>query len=356
MTLVTSVSTGILIAGGVLKKVLARRAGARVTVAVAVHDVTAHTEVVILLGADVEVDAGILRRGHATVTTEALETTRGTVAKAQVVHVIATTQDGELVTVTEVVDHQIARIAVIGAITGIDSAKPPVVHAFFHGQVDDGLVIAVVNAREACQVTLAVNDLQLVDHLGRDVFAGHSGVIAEELLAVDKDFLHFLAIGRDLAVTAHFHAGQTLQEVLDHGIGLGLIGIGIELYGVFLNDNRALDTHNNGLLKHDGIGIHRHHADIDVATILTHTDVLNRVIVTKVREFQQVMTRLHPLNIEYTVKVGGSTLDHRAVLVGPQQSHGGFNKGRSVLRIKQNAIDYRITRGEWQHTTQGKQY
>ena len=337
--LVTGGGVGIVVADRVGQQVLAGGAGAGVAVAVAVHEVATHAEVVILLAADVEIDAGILGRGHATITAEALEAPGSAVAKSQVVGIVATTQDGELIAVAEVVDHQVAGVALVGAIARIDGAKPAVVHALLDGEVDDGLVIAIVHASEACQVALAVDDLELVDHVGWDILAGHGGIVAEELLAVDEDLFHFLAIGGDLAIGAHLDARQALEQVLDHGIGLGLIGVGIELDGILLDRDGALDAHNDGLLEHDGVRIHLDHADVDIPAILADGDVLDHVVVAQIGEAQQVLAGLDALDIENTVEVGGSPLDKRAVLTGLEQSHRRLDELGRVLGVHKHAVD-----------------
>ena len=91
VTLVAGSSVGIVVTGRVLEEVLACRAGSCVAVTVAIHDVTTHAEVLIVLAADIEINTGILRRGHATVTTKSLETARGPVTKAQVIHIVTAT-------------------------------------------------------------------------------------------------------------------------------------------------------------------------------------------------------------------------------------------------------------------------
>ena len=239
------------------------------------------------------------------------------------------------------VDHHVAGITVIGSITRVDRAEPSVVHTLLYREVDDRLILAVVNAREACQIALAVDDLELIDHLGGNVLAGHSGVVAEELLAVDEDFLHLLAVGRDFAVAAHLDARQALEQVLDHGIGLGLIGVGIEFNGVLLDRDGALESHNHGLLEHDGVRVHLNHTDVHVAAILADGHVLDDIVVAQIGEAQQVLAGLDTLDVEDTVHVCRGALDHGAILISHEQFDGSFNQLGRVLRVHQNAIDDR---------------
>ena len=114
---------------------------------------------VVFLRAHVEVESQHLRRGDASVATKAAEARGATVGEAHVVGVVGIAGKGELVAIVEVVGYHIAQIALVGAIACSDGAKPPVVHAFLHGEVDNCLILAVVHASESCQVALAVNDL-----------------------------------------------------------------------------------------------------------------------------------------------------------------------------------------------------
>ena len=339
VSLVARHGAGVVVADRVGQQVLSGRAGAGVAVTVAVHDVTADAEVLIVLAADVEVDTCILRGGHATVTAPSLEAARRAVAEAKIVDVVAASQDSKLVAVAEVVDHHIAGIAVVGAVARVDRAEPSVVHTLLDREVDDRLILAVVNAREACQITLAVDNLELVDHLGGNVLTGHRGVVAEEFLAVDEDFLHLLAVGRDFAVAAHFNARQALEQVLDHGIGLGLVGIGVELDGVFLDRDRAFESHDHGLLKHNRVGIHLDHAHVHVAAVLTDGHVLDDIVVAQIGEAQQVLAGLDALDVEHAVHVGRGSLDHGAVLIGHEQPDARLNELGRVLGVHQHTIN-----------------
>ena len=251
------------------------------------------------------------------------------------------------------VNHHIARVSVIGAVARIDRAEPTVVHAFLHGKVDDRFVITVVYARETGKVALAVDDLQFVDHLGGDILAGYRGVVTEELLAVDENLFHFLAVGGDLAVTAHLDARQTLEQVLDHGIGLGLIGVGIEFDGILLDNDGTLHAHDHRLLEHDGVGVHLHHADVHVPAVCADSDVLDDVIITHIREAQQVFASLDTLDVEYTVIVGRRSLDHGAVLVRHEKFDRCAKKFGGILGVHQYAVNNSVMSSKRQHATHG---
>ena len=58
----------------------------------------------------------------------------------------------------------------------------------------------MLNAGHACQIALAVDNLEFVDHVDGQVFRSHFGVVAEKFLAVDEYLGHFLAVSRDFAL------------------------------------------------------------------------------------------------------------------------------------------------------------
>ena len=212
----------------------------------AVEHVTSDAEY--LAVAYVEVEAERLRRCDAVAAAETAEAARRTVGKARVVDIVCAAEYGELVAVPEAVDDKGAFVAVVGAISGFGVAKPAIVHTFLDGKVYDGFVVAIVDTRQACQVALAVNHLQLVGHVYGQVTRGHGGVVAEEVFAVDEDFLDFLTVYCDFAFAIDFCAGETFHEVLDNGVGLSLIRVGVKLHGVLHHLDWRLDAGDDGLL------------------------------------------------------------------------------------------------------------
>ena len=112
---------------------------------------------------------------------------------------------------------------------------------------------------------------------------------------------------------------------------MGLISIGIKLDSVFLDHDGAFDTHDHSLLEQDGVGVHGDYAHIDVAAVITNRDMLDQVIVAQEGEPQQVLAGLNALDVEYTIHVGGSSLNHCAVFCSHEQPHGCFHELGGVL-------------------------
>ena len=208
MPLVARSGVGVVVGVSVIEEILVAAFVAAVTVGVGVEHATAGAERFLL--AHIEVEAGTLGGVDAIVATEAVEAGCASIGESRLIGVVGTTENCKLVTVAEVVYDETARVAVVGAVSTGDVAKPAVVHALLHGEVDHGFFLAVVNSGEACEVALAIDHLELIHHLHGDILRGNFRVVGKKFLAVDENLGHFLALGCDFAVGAHFHARKTL--------------------------------------------------------------------------------------------------------------------------------------------------
>ena len=75
-------------------------------------------------------------------------------------------------------------------------------HRGLHGEVDNGLFLAVVNSGELSLLRLLLDNLHFLHHLGRDVLGGELRVVHEECLAVYVDSGYILAVCGDGSVRA----------------------------------------------------------------------------------------------------------------------------------------------------------
>ena len=116
-------------------------------------------------------------------------------------------------------------------------AEHAVHHTLLHGEVDDGFVVAVVDAGKFGLLTLLLDDLYLFHQFGGQVAGSQLRVVQEEGLAVDGDLGDGFAVGGDAAVFAHFNAGELLEEVHQHIVVRDLERRGVVLDGVFLDDD-----------------------------------------------------------------------------------------------------------------------
>ena len=221
------------------------------------------------------------------------------------------------------VDVEVAFVAVVGAVAGLGVAKPAGLHAFLDSEVDDCLVLTVVDAGDAREFALAVDHLQAVDHVDGQIARGHRRIIAEEFLAVDKYLSNSLAVGRNGAIGADLHARQALEQVLDHGIGTSLVGIGVELHGILLDGYRSLDADDRGFLEHYGAFRKGNIAEGDI--LVGHAHIIILSLETHIGGFDNVSALLADGEREVTVGIGDGTLHNRRILRS-QQPHRGRDK------------------------------
>ena len=149
----------------------------------------------------------------------------GHIVEAPVVGVVSIQYQADLPLVCEIPHHSCAlpacRLAeaygldVVSA-TAHNIAEPAVHHSPLYAEVDDGLLLAVVNAGEHCLVGFLLDHLHLLDYLGRYVFGRERRVVQEEGLAVNGYLLDFLTISRHLTVGIHFDARKLLEQLFEH--------------------------------------------------------------------------------------------------------------------------------------------
>ncbi len=305
MTLVA----GIFIAHGarcrILEKILAVRVRAGVTVGMRIHKVAPDTENLFL--AHIEVHTERLGRSNAVGTSEATETPACSIGKARLVDIVGRAEEGNLVAVPKTVYGEVGLISVVCAISGLGIAEPAVVHAFLHREVYHGFLLAVVNAGHSGKVALAVHHLQLLDDVYRQVSRGHRGVVAEKLFAVNKYLAYFLSVGRNLAVAAHLHAGKTLKQVFDHGVGLRFVRFGGELHGVFHHLHRGAYACDSGFLQ--GYGAFGKCKGLDGARGIAHIELAGLGGISHIRCLDYILAGLD-VDAETSLSIGYGSLHH----------------------------------------------
>ena len=117
--------------------------------------------------------------------------------------------------------------------SGVELAELALPHARTGDDIERLVALAVVHARKFGRVGEFVVDLHAVDGLGRKRLDGRGDILAEELLAVDEDLLHRLALRLDRAV-GDGDAGHLLQQPFDIGVGHDLERSGIVAHRVAL--------------------------------------------------------------------------------------------------------------------------
>ena len=89
------------------------------------------------------------------------------------------------------------------------------VHAFLYREVEHGLLLAVIDASYARLVRLLVVELQVLDDADGDVLERRLDITEHELLAVEQNLLHLLAVDGDFTILVDFGTGNALDEFLD---------------------------------------------------------------------------------------------------------------------------------------------
>ena len=185
------------------------------------------------------------------------------VGEAHLIDIIASAEDGHLVTIIEIIDIKIALIAMISAISTGESTEPTIVHILLDSKIDHGFILAIIDTCEASSLTLTIDHLHLLYHIRREILGSQLRVIGEELLAIHQDLGDSLATRSNRAIRTDLHAGKFLEKIFDRGIGIGVERPGIKLQGVLLGDHGSANAGHHRLLKQHRTCGHTESADID---------------------------------------------------------------------------------------------
>ena len=141
------------------------------------------------------------------------------------------------------------RVGIV-SVTGIDLSELSLAHAGLRNDIERLVALAVIHARKFGGIRELVVDLHTVHGLGRQRLDGRRNVLAEKLLAVDKNLLDLFALGFHRTV-GDGDAGHLLQKPLDIGIVRNLEGSGVVAHRIAL----LRRTHRLDLLD-DGLDLH----------------------------------------------------------------------------------------------------
>ena len=235
-----------------------------------------------------------------------------TTAKSHVVDVVGVAHAEELEVAFHVAAEGAGAIPVLGANASVGIGHDALVHSGLHAEVEHRLLLAVVDARHPRQVALLVVGLHLVNDRRGDVFHGRLGVASHELLAVDKYFLHLLAVDGNLAVVAHLRARQALDQFLDGGALRRAVSVGVILERVFLHHHLLGLCRHGGFLQHDGVGGEAQRAEVDIGTLL-NADGAAEGLVAHARKFEDVVSVGGSLDGEVALVVGQGTTDEGGI-------------------------------------------
>ena len=133
---------------------------------------------------------------------------------------------------------------------GVEFSELALAHVRVGDDVDGLVALAVVHARKFGRIAQFVVHLDAVDGLCRQRLDGRGDIFAEELLAVDENLLHLLALRLDRTVV-HRDAGHLLQQPFHIGIGNHLERAGVVAHRVaFLRRAQGLGFLDHGFDAH----------------------------------------------------------------------------------------------------------
>ena len=156
------------------------------------------------------------------------------------------------------------------------------------------LVVLLVAAQPLGLLGEFVVDLHFLHSVGRQVVEHHGVVATEELLAVEQQTLHELAIVVDLSVLLQFHARHLLDEGIEHGAFSQLEGVGIVDQRVATIVEHHLRSRHLHLLQ--GVALPLHVERRQLARVFTLVQVLQTEreiggLIAHVADTQQIVLR-----------------------------------------------------------------
>ena len=155
--------------------------------------------------------------------------------------------------VGETTGHSPRSIAVLRSSGKVEVSHVATVHALLDTEIEHGLFLTVLDASDACLVTLLVIEFQVLDNAYGNVLQGCLHIAEHELLTVEQDLLHLLAVDGDITILVDLCTGDALDELL-YGRTLRCTeSLGVVHDGVFADDNLCGTSCDDGLLQHRGL-------------------------------------------------------------------------------------------------------
>ena len=236
-----------------------------------------------------------------------------TAAEAHVADVVGLGEAHQPHRAVEAGSHQAARIALLGAQSGVDVGEGAAVHAALQSEVEHHLLLAVVDARDAGLVALLVVGLHALHNRCGQVLDGRLRVAGHELLAVDLNLLHLLADDGDGAVIADLGTRQFLHQLLDDGAFWRLVGAGVINQGILLRIDLRQVLHHLDVLEHLRVDLHGQRAQIDRPSADGYR--LEECLISNVGDAQDVGAVLLGRHRELSAEICLSIGDERAVVL-----------------------------------------
>ena len=239
--------------------------------------------------------------------------------------------------VGEAATHGTRGIAVLRATGQVEVGHVAPVHAPLDGEVEHGLLVAVLDASDAGLVTLLLVELHVLDDAHGQVLQRRLDVAEHELLAVEQNLRHRLAVESNIAVVVDIGTRHALDELLN-GRALGRAdGLGIIDERVLAHHHLGGTARDHRLLQHHALGLHQQVAQF-LVLVAAQRHLAHQRLEAHRRNLQAEGAARRSFNREVSPLVGHRTAHERAV-VGPEQLDGGMGHRLFHLGIHQMAAD-----------------
>ena len=84
-------------------------------------------------------------------------------------------------------------------------AKQAFLAVFLETEIDNALTFIIIESREFGHITFLVDDLNLLNHLRRNILGGSLHIVSKEFLTIDSHGFDFFAVDGHFSLFIHLH-------------------------------------------------------------------------------------------------------------------------------------------------------
>ena len=173
----------------------------------------------------------------------------------------------------------------------VDIAKPSLIHALLHSQVEHRFFFSILNARHTCHIRLSIISTHILHHIYRQVLQASSHIASEELLAIHHNLRDALAVDLYIAFRIHLGTRHLSHQLFEHGT------FGYPIGSCVVHQRIAYRLHlghlgcHHSLRKQFAVWLQRQLSDIDFFTrIGCEPERSNLVLITYIGDPQDIVS------------------------------------------------------------------
>ena len=220
----------------------------------------------------------------------------------------------------------------LGTASQVEVSHVPAVHTLLDGEIEHRLLLSVLNTRDASLVALLIVELHVLDDGDRQVLQRRLHITEHELLTVEQDLLHLLAIHGDITILIHLSTRHTFDELLNGRAFRCTEGIRVIHQRVFLHHHLRSLCCDNGLFQHHALRRHPQTAQF-LVLVTPQCHLTLDGLVTYGGNLQTVGTVRWCLDREITLVVTHRST-HEGTVVGSKQLHRGLQDRFLLISIQ----------------------